>query len=474
MSLLQILQMLRAHWRVATLVPLVIILAATLINLQLPKQYTATTSLLVDVRADPIAGALGVAVGSPGYMATQTDIIMSDRVAQKVVSMTRLDKVPLAVERWREDTGGRVPLENYWGDLLKKGLEVNQTRGSNIITLSYTARDPKFVAAVTNAFAQAYIGVTIDLRVEPARQYGVWFDEREKELREALEAAKDRLAAYQKTKGIAIADARFDQESARLAALMGDLAAAQTETAASLSRQKTSGDVLSPEVQQDPVIQGLKGDLAKAELQLASISTNVGANHPQRVQLETAVAGLRQKLAEEVRRVSGTSAAATRVSVQRENELKALVEAQKQRVLALRGDHDELAFLMRDVESAQRAYDLVVQRISQTSLESRFDQPNIRVLSPAVEPIAPSGPKWKRNIAAAVIVGLMAGLGLAVGLEFLNRRVRSSDDLSGFEGVPVLAVLKPKSENRTLRERAEEFGAWLHGLRRGRRAEPAR
>ncbi|MBS3936171.1 MAG: chain length determinant protein EpsF [Sulfuritalea sp.] len=473
MSFLQILQMLRAHWRVAALVPLAIILVATLINLQLPKQYTATTSLLVDVRADPIAGALGVAVGSPGYMATQTDIIMSDRVAQKVVSMTRLDKVPLAVERWREDTGGRFPLEKYWGDLLKKGLEVKQTRGSNIITLSYTARDPKFVAAVANAFAQAYIGVTIDLRVEPARQHGVWFDEREKELREALEAAKDRLSAYQKAKGIAIADERFDQESARLAAVMGDLAAAQTETAVSLSRQKTSGDVLSPEVQQDPAIQGLRSDLAKAELQLASISTHIGANHPQRVQLETAIAGLRKKLTEEAQRVSGTSVAATRVAVQRENELRAMVEAQKQRVLALRGDRDELAFLMRDVESAQRAYDLVIQRISQTSLESRFDQPNVRVLSPAVEPITPSGPKWKRNIAAAVIVGLMLGLGLALGLEFLNRRVRSPEDLSGFEGVPLLVALQPKSERRTFKERADEFGAWFHGLRRGRRAEPA-
>lgn len=473
MSFLQIIQILRAHYRVALLVPLVIVLVTTIVTLQLPKEYTATTSLVVDVKTDPIAGALG-AVGSPGYMATQTDIIQSDRVAGRVVSLLRLDKNPMAIERWKEETEGKVPLESYWGGLLQKGLLVKPTKGSNIITLFYAAQDPKFVTAVANAFAQAYINVTIDLRVEPARQYAAWYDERQKGLREALEAAQAKLSAYQKEKGIAVADERVDQENARLTALMTELAAAQAQTATSLSRQKGSTDALSPEVQQDPVIQGLKSELAKAELQLAAISSNVGANHPQRVQLETSIAGLKQKLNEEIRRVSGTSAAATRVSTQREAELRTLVEAQKQRLLALRGDRDELAFLMRDVESAQRTYDLVMQRISQTNLESQFDQTNVRVLSPAVEPIYPSGPKVMRNIAASVIVGILMGMGLAIGMEYLHRRVRTPDDLAVPEGVPVLGILQAKSVKRSFKERLDALGGWLDGLRRRQRPEPAR
>jgi len=222
MSFLQILQILRAHYRVALLIPIVVVLATTIVTLQLPKEYTATTSLVVDVKTDPIAGALG-AVGSPGYMATQTDIIQSDRVAGRVVSLLRLDKNPMAIERWKEETEGKVPLESYWGELLQKGLRVNPTRGSNIITLSYAARDPKFVTAVANAFAQAYINVTIDLRIEPARQYAAWYDERQKGLREALEAAQARLSAYQKEKGIAVADSRLDIENARLAELRDTL-----------------------------------------------------------------------------------------------------------------------------------------------------------------------------------------------------------------------------------------------------------
>lgn len=461
MSFLQILQILRAHYRVALLVPVLAVALALIVTLQLPRQFTASTSLVVDVKSDPIAGALMPNVGSPAYMATQTGIIQSDRVAGRVVNLLRLDKSPIAVERWQEETEGKVPLESYWGGLLRKGLVVEPTRGSNLISLTYIGQDPKFAAAVANAYAQAYIGVTIDLRVEPAKQYAAWYDERLKELRGNLEAAQSRLSAYQQEKGIVATDERLDQENARLTALIGELAAAQAATAASVSRYKTSGDAMSPEVQQDQMVQAIKNELSRAETHLAEISHNVGEKHPQRVQLATQIAGLKEQLDKEVRRVTGVSAANTRVSAQRETELRSLIDAQKQRVLSLREERDRLAIYVRDVESAQRAFDVVTQRMSQTSLESQFDQTNVRVLSPAVEPIEPSGPKLARNLAAALLVGLLLGAGAAIGLEFLDRRVRTPEDLHVPQNVPVLGILRAKASRISVKDRFDAAGAWL-------------
>jgi uncharacterized protein involved in exopolysaccharide biosynthesis len=56
-----------------------------------------------------------------------------------------------------------------------RGLAVAPARESNIINISYTGTDPAFVAAVANGFAQAYMDVTIELKVDPARQYARWF-----------------------------------------------------------------------------------------------------------------------------------------------------------------------------------------------------------------------------------------------------------------------------------------------------------
>jgi hypothetical protein len=181
--------------------------------LLLPKQYTAGTAVVVDVKSpDPIMGMVLPAMVAPGYMATQVDIIQSDKVAQRVVKMLKLDQNPKVQEDWREDTEGQGSIEAWLGALLKKKLDVKPSRESNVITINYTATDGKFAQVIANAFAQAYIETNIELRVEPAKQYATWFDARSKQLRDGLEAAQAKLSAYQREKGIVALDERLDIE----------------------------------------------------------------------------------------------------------------------------------------------------------------------------------------------------------------------------------------------------------------------
>lgn len=52
------------------------------------------------------------------------------------------------------------------------------------------------------------------------------------------------------------------------------------------------------------------------------------------------------------------------------------------------------------------------------------------VLKRATAPIAPSSPNLLKNIAASIGVGLMLGVGLVVGREQLDRRLRTVDDIA--------------------------------------------
>ena len=88
------------------------------------------------------------------------------------------------------------------------------------------------------------------------------------------------------------------------------------------------------------------------------------------------------------------------------------------------------------------------QRVGQLNLESRNTQAEVRLLTPAVEALEPSRPNVKKNIGAAVVIGLILGLGIAVGLEFLDRRIRGPEDLLVAAGVPVLGVLRPADSKR--------------------------
>jgi len=159
--------------------------------------------------------------------------------------------------------------------------------------------------------------------------------------------------------------------------------------------------------------------------------------------LEAQIAELKQQISTEMRRVSGVTATVNRATGQKIAELSAMADAQKRTVLALRSQFDEMALLQRDVDTAQRAFDAVANRRSQVSLESQADQATARVLSPAIEPLAPSSPNLLKNMAVAVIIGLALAVGAALGWEMLDRRVRSTADLSSVDGVPVLGIVSP-------------------------------
>jgi chain length determinant protein EpsF len=438
-----------AHRYVAAAMFVIVAISGSVFTLLTPKSYIATTDLLVDSRVDPIAGA--ATLGSPNYLATQIAILQSDRVAIGVVKRLRIADTPAFVEQWKAATQGKLPLDNYFAALLRKGLLVEPLRESNVIRVTYEGSDPKFVAGVANAYAQAYLDLIVDLRVEPVRQYAEWFDDRLKSLRDNVQAAQAKLSAYQQKYGIVGIDQRADQETQRLDALMAQLVATQGDNIAISSRQKTSGGELSPDIQASPVIQGLKSALNSAETKMSELKVSLGPNHPMRVQLEGQIAELKQQLDSEMRRVSGGAVTAKTSAGLRESELLGAVAMQKHRVLALRQERDQISVLVQDVDAAKRIYDSVLQRSNQLNLEKQTDQANVSVLSPAVEPSQPARPNLAKYLMGTLMGALAMALAAAGGLEFIDRRVRVLEDIM-IEDVPVLGVIERRGERYTVRE----------------------
>src|SRR5688572_11503237 len=164
MTLRQLLLILRTRYRVALTVLVATVALTVPYIATLPRVYTASTSLVVDMRSpDPITALL-----LPANMATQQEVIMSEKVAQKAVKLLRLDEDPHLQQTWTGATGGRGVFELWMGRNLQGGLKVSPPRQSGIITLEYTAADPAFAAQAANAFAQAYVEAMVEMKVEPA------------------------------------------------------------------------------------------------------------------------------------------------------------------------------------------------------------------------------------------------------------------------------------------------------------------
>lgn len=423
------------------------VLTTTVVSLILPEEYTASTAVVLDVKSpDPIAGMVLPGLMAPGYMATQVDIISSDRVASRVVKMLRMDENPTIQEQWQEATGGKGKIGPWLAALLQRKLDVKPSRESNVIAISYSGASPEFAAAMANAFAQAYIDVNLELRVEPARQNAKWFDEQSKQYRERLDTAQKALSDYQQKSGIVATDERLDYETQKLNELSTQLTMAQAQGTDASSKRKSTGSAdTMPEVMQSGLVSQLKGDIARLEARLKEVSGNFGENHPQYLRSQAELAELKSRMNAEISRIASSIGTAGNISKQKEAELIAAVDAQKKRILELREQRDDITLLVREVETAQRAFDAVGQRTTQSRLESQSIQTNVSVLNPASEPLKPSKPKVLLNILLSIFVGTLLGVGAALTLELLHRRIRSPDDLRLVLDIPVLAVFEPET-----------------------------
>lgn len=441
MTFQQFFFILRARIKLVIGIFLAVVLTTLLVSLLLPKKYTANTALVIDVKSpDPVAGVILPGMISPGYMATQVDVIGSDRVAQRVVRLLKMDSNANVRNQWQETTQGRGSIEAWLGGLLQKNLDVKPSRESNVINIAYTAADPAFAAAVANAFVEAYIDVNLELKIEPARQSAAWFDEQLQRQREVLEKAQKTLSEHQQRTGLVNTDERLNLEINKLNDLSSALVTVEAQTVDSKSKGGQSNNLV--EVMQNPLINGLKADIARLEAKLQESSLNLGKNHPQSLRMESELAALRERLQQETRQVSKTINTSYQVGRLKEQELRAAIEEQKKKILGLNQQRDELTVLKHDVENAQRAFDGISQRLTQTRLESLSIQTNIMPLNPAVEPLEPAKPRVLFNFLAACFLGPLFSVVGALLMELLQRRVRSQEDLLDALGLPVLAHIE--------------------------------
>ena len=402
------------------------------VSLLLPKQYTATASVVIDVKPDPVSAMMYAGVASPAFMATQVDIIRSDRVAYRVVRNLKLTDSPQVRQQWLDETGGEGNIEVWLADTFSKKLDVQPSRESNVINVSYTAPDPRFAAGLANAFVQAYIDTSLELRVDPAKQYSSFFDKQGKEARDTLEKAQSQAQRIPTREG---------HHRHRRTARRGNRAPERTVVAIGHDPGRRRG-VEQPagagagalgdqmqEVLNNPVINSLKAQMSSQEAHLQELSARYGSAHPQVVELKANIAELQVKIAEETQRVTGGVGVTGTINRAREAQVRASLAAQRAKVLNLKQVRDEGMVLARDVENAQRIYDALMARSTQTSLESQTTQSNINVLTQAVPPLEPSSPRIVLNTLLSVFLGSLLALGTAFLLELMDRRVRNVDDV---------------------------------------------
>ena len=437
MNIGQLLQILWARRGLVFMVTLLALVVVVMVQLARPNHFAATTSIVVDARGiDPVTGANTPALPTAGVLATQTEVITSVANALKVVNR-------LGLPQRRAEEGLNA---EGWAYELLGNLTVKVPPNGNVIRLTYEDADPKFAAEAANAFAEGYLQTSLDLRLAPAKQQSVWFDEQLRGLRTTVEQQRAKLSDYQRKNNIVASNDRLDVENGRLEALSKQLTDAQRvaqEADARLhqTEQAMRGNRLneSPDLMTNGLLQTLKAEQVRAEAKLAELNERYDRNHPLHMSAAAEVRAINQKIAAELQSLRGSLEQAAQIANQQVADLQRSFNAQKTRILELSRESDEISVRDREVQTAQTAYDAALQRASQVRLESQLNQTSAAVLDRAIAPVSPAGLGLLVSAVLAIVFGSMLGIACAVLLEMLDRRVRDGNDLARLAGIEVLA-----------------------------------
>ena len=464
------------YWRVVRdrkevilAVALLTIVTGTAYTLMMPKKFTATTQLEVredEMDVDPFFERQTSRLGyNPFFLMTQEKVMKSRPVLEEVIRNLNLQKV------WGaeiNDDKSPVPPELAL-QILQRSVRVEQDRDTTLMNISATSEDSKLAAAIANEIANVYRDRRLFAkRREIQRAIDAMSNEVRKQ-QERVEEAEAELERIRQERGIALigrGQMGIRVESTRLNMVENERSAARVEMLVRKARmdqlEGLEGDKLmdaAAYIVQDPTLLSIRQQLidSQVSLQLMLNTGVMGANHPDVLRLQGAVDELRRQLDSALAGLKAGVKADYEVARQKYEALDEELNKIKTSDITSEGENylpfdraERNANVQRDILTALRA------RITQTGIEVEVPRTAVEIIEEAEEPDRPSSPLVVLNIFLSVVLGLLAGTGLAFFVEYLDVSIKTVDEVEKYLGMPVLAVIPQQS--RPLTEAGQSSG----------------
>ena len=462
-------RVIRDRKEVILAVALLTIVTGTAYTLMMPKKFTATTQLEVREDAmdvDPFYERQASRIGyNPFFLMTQEKIMKSRPVLTEVIRNLNLQK--LWGMELNEDKSPVTP--ELALQILSRSLRVEQDRDTTLMNVSATSEDPKRAAEIANEVANVYR----DRRLFAKRreiQHAI--DAMSNEVRkqqERVEEAESELERIRQERGIALigrGQMGIRVEATRLNMLEGERSSARVEMLVRKARmdqlEGLEGDRLmdaAAYIVQDPTLMGIRQQLIDSEVSMQLMIKNgvIGENHPDVLRLKGAVDELRRQLASALEGLKAGIKADYEVARQKYAALDEELGKIKTSDIASEGENylpfdraERNVSVQRDILTALRA------RITQTGIEVEVPRTTVEIIEEAEAPDRPTSPLVVLNIFLSVVLGLLAGTGLAFFVEYLDVSIKTVDEVEKNLGLPVLAVIPQQS--RPLTEAGQSSG----------------
>jgi len=425
------------------LITFAVIVGAVIAYIDLaPRQYTAVAELKVEPsQSDPVtpAGGVNTEVSRPtDFIDTQTVLLQSPIIAQRVAQALHLADNPANILK-------KIPIT---GPQLSRAMSARRVANTPLIDIEVTTRDRKMSQIIATEFANQYLQMLEEQRSGSRQRMDQQIDSRLNSLRVAAEQADAALQNFKIANGLMSAEGatlaeqevssinqQIAQAKADLAERQGRLAAAQKQ----LAQGGGGGDVAS--ALSSGTIGALRQQEAESSRNLAQLRSRYGPKHPSVAQEEQRLADVRRQIQLEIDRILSSLQAEVQVVNSRLASLQSSEAQSHGRLAGNAAAQVGFMELERKALAARTVYEAFLNRSRGGAARDGLDAPIATLTAPVELPARPSSP----NIGLAIILGtffaLMAGLGAVALAEFLDRGIKTRQDVEKRLGARYLGAI---------------------------------
>ncbi len=481
----QIVKVLKRHSILIVALALAAAAAGFMYARSVPKTYTASTTIAIEgdrLAIPELQGALRSDSGPDPMPIVRTEVqaLTSRALIEEVIGELKLDQVaefnpalrpPAMMDRakdWMKSLfpqgsaadGPAAGPDDAVYQSVSKSLSTFQDNRSLVIALGFNAEDPRLASNFLNTLVQDYLRARAARRADANRGANDVLTQRIAQVRSDLNGLEKQMSDMRSRSDIVAlrAGSVGQQQVEELASATAKASVDRAQLEANWNRAndliKHGNSAAMAGVLDSPTVSRLRDQESVASSRVADLSSRYGPNYPGVRSAAADLGSVRSQLGGEIGRIVASLGAQLKAAQDKEAELNRALNESRRTGVKAENARAQLDQLQQEVNTRRALYQTLLQSEQQTAAQPKTTEaPDVRVLSAAVAPGAPSGPNTK------MIVGMGGMSGALLGCMLALLRLRSVDgfdsptDVTRATGLMVLATFDHRMLRRGLSER---------------------
>jgi len=381
-----------------------------------------------------------------------------------------------------------TPLEEGLGRAMVGMVKPAIRRGTRLIDLYVTHRDPAMAQRLAEAIGREYIRNSIERRASLSEEALRYLLEEEERLKGNLQKSEAAVAEYKATNPDALqlgggTAATGSQQGAGAGAggSRGGLVEDNLQdinskmTGAKADQIRLEGELRQvdqignnidallaiPSISSAPMVMDARRSVIQVEAGITTYALRYKDKHPKMMAAKAALAEAKQKLREAVLAQPPLLRSAIEQIKATEASLQGALQDQQGVAVNLNRTAIGYQQLARQAETDRALYESVLRQIKETNLTKDVKANAVSVIEHSQFSNFPVSPRPTKTIMLGLLGGLAVGLALVFGADALDRSIKTVDQAETTLGLPVFAAVPETTDEgpvSRLKRRSKAFG----------------